>query len=108
MILVKNCQTISDPLQEICSRLQRGQSDSFFYIAPTKRLIRKLQREFLNECPNGVAPAFNLFTLETLTRSLYSFLCPQKHPVSGPLQALILSDAIKASAKELSYFRLRR
>jgi ATP-dependent helicase/nuclease subunit B len=91
---------------EIHRRLQRGETDSFIYVVPTKRKLRDLQRDFLKEVPGGIAPAFFLFTLETLASRLYSILLPPKRFIAGPAQAVLMNEAIHSVERSLQYFRL--
>ena len=98
--------TIADVESEIYQRLLHGDVHSFLCIVPTKRKVRELQREFLNSVPRGFAPAFSLFTLETLAAELFSLLCPPRRFVSGPMQAVLMQEAIRSL--EGSLLRARR
>lgn len=92
--------------EEVRSFLGRGDA-SFLYVAPTRRKVRDLQREFLREVPDGIAPAFQLFTLETLAGRLFTMLFPARRYVSGPVQAVLVNEAILSVERSLKYFRLR-
>jgi ATP-dependent helicase/DNAse subunit B len=92
---------------EVSERLANNDSHTFIYIAPTKRKIRHLQREFLKVTPGKIAPAFNLFTLETLAAQIYMLLCPPRQLISGPEQAVLIDEAITSVSQQLQYFRLR-
>ncbi|MBI1807727.1 MAG: exodeoxyribonuclease V subunit gamma [Ignavibacteria bacterium] len=108
VILSKNYElSVSNVDGEVYDRLRAGNTDSFIYIAPTKRKLRSLQREFLRHVPGCVAPAFHLYTLETLAVRLHSLLCPPKRFVSGPVQAVLINEALQSCAVSLGYFRLR-
>jgi ATP-dependent helicase/nuclease subunit B len=107
VLLTKNIErSLRDVNEEIHRRLQRGESASFIYVVPTKRKVRDLQREFLRYVPGTVAPAFHLFTFETLAAELYSLLPRQQRIVSGPVQAVIMNEAIRSVEGSLRYFRL--
>ncbi len=97
-----------DISEEIRRRLQRGETSSFIYVVPTKRKVRDLQREFLRVVPGGIAPAFHLFTFETLAAELYGLLCRPKRIVSGPMQAVIMNEAIRSVEGSLRYFHTHR
>lgn len=92
--------------EEVASFLRRGEG-SFLYVAPTRRKLRDLQREFLSRVPGGIAPAFHLFTLETLAARLCAILFPPKRFVSGPVQAVLVNEAVLAVEPSLRYFRMR-
>ncbi len=92
---------------EIIQRLKNNTAGSFIYVVPTKRKLRELQREFLAYIPSGTAPAFHLFTLETLAEYLFSVLCPPRRIVAGPAQAVLMNSAIRSIEDSLTYFRLR-
>lgn len=91
--------------EEIHRRLRAGASSSFIYVVPTKRKVRDLQREFLRHVPGGIAPAFHLFTFETLAAQLFTLCCRPKRIVSGPVQAVIMNEAIRSVEGSLGYFR---
>jgi ATP-dependent helicase/nuclease subunit B len=108
VILRKNYhEVIADIEKEVHERLRRGDTNSFIYIAPTKRKIRDLKREFLKMAPNGVSPAPYLFTLETLTAQLYSLICPPRRYISGTVQAVLMSEAVHSIASSLRYFHFQ-
>src|SRR5690349_1888168 len=100
-------QPLNDVDSEIRKRLQHGDSDSFLYVVPTKRKVRELQREFLTHVPGGVAPSFSLFTLETLAEELYKLRSLPRQVVSGPMQAVLMQEAIRSVEEQLQYIRLR-
>ena len=106
VILKKNYQESKEDIEvEVHRRLKRGETNSFIYIAPTKRKIRDLQREFLRMTPHGASPAPFLFTLETLTAQLHSLICPPRRYISGTVQAVLMNEAVHSSADSLKYFR---
>lgn len=108
VILTKNYRKrIGSITGEVLERLAKNDSHTFVYVAPTKRKIRDLQREFLQATPGKTAPAFNLFTLETLAAQLYVLLCPPRRQISGPEQAVLIDEAIMSVSHQLQYFRLR-
>jgi len=92
---------------EIHKRLKNREQDSFIYIVPTKRKLRDLQRAFLRVVPEGTAPVFSLFTLETLAARIHDLLCPPKLTLSGPTQSVLLHQAIDRVGETLQYFRFR-
>jgi len=98
---------LHDVDSEIRKRLQCGDADSFLYVVPTKRKVRELQREFLTHVPGGVAPSFSLFTLETLAEDLYKLCSLPRQVVSGPMQAVLMQEAIRSVEEQLRYIRLR-
>lgn len=81
---------------EIHDRVRRGEAGSFFYVVPTKRKVRELQRELLHLRPNKVNPAFHLFTLETLAFQLFSLMCSPRRVLAGPSQALFMHRAFES------------
>jgi ATP-dependent helicase/nuclease subunit B len=99
----------SDPVsaigEEVRRRIQNRDTRSFIYVAPTKRKIRELQREFLRLTPRQVAPSFNLYTLETLATEMYFLLCPPRQLITGTIQSVLVDEAVRASAGMLQYFR---
>ena len=108
VILKKNCHAQFEDIDtEVRRRLQKGETHSFIYIAPTKRKVRELQREFLSLTPGLAAPAFYLHTLETLAAQLHQYICLPKRFVTGPIQAVLMNEAIQYSDQSLKYFRLR-
>ncbi len=108
VVLTRNLTgSAGDPGREIASRLASGRGDSFFYVAPTRRKVRELQREFLSGCPSGAAGPFHLFTLESLAGAVCDLLVPPKRLLSPHLQAAIVQEAIRARASDLRYFTLR-
>ncbi len=92
---------------EIHERLKNRDQDSFIYIVPTKRKLRDLQRAFLRVVPEGTAPAFPLFTLETLAARIHELLCAPKLTLSGPTQSVLMHQAIDSVGETLQYFRFR-
>ncbi len=92
--------------EEIHRRLKAGEVESFLYVVPTKRKMRDLQREFLRHVPGHVAPAFHLFTFETLAARLFALLCKPRRLVSRPVQAVLILEAIRSVGHSLSYIRL--
>ena len=108
IILTKKYQNrIENISEEVVTRLAKNDYKSFIYIAPTKRKIRHLQREFLNTVPSRIAPAFNLFTLETLAAQVYQIICPPRRLISAPEQAVLIDEAIISISNQLQFFRLR-
>lgn len=108
VILSKNYQRpVQDVDVEVCDRLRAGSTNSFIYVAPTKRKLRSLQREFLYCVPGGVSPSFHLFTLETLAARLHGIICSPKRFVTGPVQTVLINESIQSCADSLRYFRLR-
>mgnify|MGYP000380341207 CR=1 FL=1 len=108
VILTKKYQNqIENISEEVVARLANNDYKSFIYIAPTKRKIRQLQREFLNTVPSRIAPAFNLFTLETLAAQVYQIVCPPRRHISAPEQAVLIDEAIISVSNQLQFFRLR-
>ncbi len=77
---------------------------SFILIVPTKRRVRDLQQEFIKLSPNSVSPSLNLFTLSSFVRCIYDASCPGKHVVQGPVQAVIIEEAIRRKREQLGYF----
>ena len=105
VILKKNYKELIEDIDaEVHRRLRRGETNSFIYIAPTKRKIRDLQREFLRLTPHGVSPTPYLFTLETLASQLHSIVCDSRCHISGTVQAVLMSEAVHKSANSLQYF----
>src|SRR5258708_1445765 len=92
---------------EIHRRLKLGETHSFLSIVPTKRKVRDLQREYLKTIPGGVTGACYLYTLETLAVELHALFCRPKRLVSGPVQALLVQEAIRFLEGTLLYFRSR-
>lgn len=108
VVLTRNLTgSAADPAAEIASRLASGRGDSFFYVAPTRRKVRELQREFLSRCPSAASGPFHLFTLESLAETVRGLLLPPKRLLSPQLQAAIVQEAIRARAPDLRYFTLR-
>jgi ATP-dependent helicase/nuclease subunit B len=99
---------VADIEEEIRRRLALGDTSSFLYIVPTKRKVRELQREFLSCVPRGIASSFSLFTLETLAADLYKLICPPRRAVTGPVQAVLMQEAIRSLEGKLKYFRIRK
>lgn len=98
---------IADIDAEVKHRLGRGASDSFLYIAPTRRKVRSLQREFLGYVPGGASSAFNLYTLETLATMIHGMILPPRRFISGPVQAVFVHEAMCAVEDSLSYFKAK-
>jgi ATP-dependent helicase/nuclease subunit B len=100
---------ITDVEPELHRRIKAGRADTFFYVVPTRRKLRDLQRDFLRYTDNGVASAFNLFTLETLALTLHSISLPEapKRPIAGPLQAVLVNEAMRRVSADLRYFTAR-
>lgn len=90
---------------EVHARLTTGRSESFIYVAPTKRKVRALQREFLQHVPRQVAPGFFLFTLETLAAAVHGLALPPKRFITGPAQAVLVHEAMCSVEARLRYFR---
>jgi ATP-dependent helicase/nuclease subunit B len=90
--------------EELSSRVRRKKGTSFIAVVPTKRRVRDLQRALLDCAPGGVSPPFYLFTLSLLARQLYGAACASKRPVQGPIQAVIVEEAINSQVKNLKYF----
>ncbi|MGD0339856.1 MAG: PD-(D/E)XK nuclease family protein [Bacteroidota bacterium] len=90
--------------EELSSRVRERKEISFIAVVPTKRRVRELQRKLLHHAPGGVSPTFNLYTLSLLARQLYYTACSPKCTVQGPVQAVIVNEAINHLAKELKYF----
>lgn len=108
VILKKNySRPISTIDLEVQERLLRNETATFLYIAPTNRKVRDLKREFLLRIPGGTAPAFHLFTLETLVARLFAALCPPRRFVAGPLLAVLMEEAVRSVAPDLAYIQLR-
>ncbi len=108
VVLTRNLTgSAGDPAAEIASRLASGRGDSFFYVAPTRRKVRELQREFLSRCPSAASGPFHLFTLESLAETVRGLLLPPKRLLSSQLQAAIVQEAIRTRAPDLRYFTLR-
>jgi ATP-dependent helicase/nuclease subunit B len=99
--------TPTDIDEEVKKRLRADAGSSFFFVAPTRRKVRELQREFLHHVPGNIAPAFYLFTLETLAQSLCKLMLPPRRAVSGPAQALLVHQAIQRVQSLFKYFRTR-
>ena len=109
VLLTKNYfSPVTDVEEEIRRRLLLRDTASFLSIVPTKRKVRELQRDFLGRVPDGVASSFSLFTLETLAADLYAVLCPPKRTVTGPVQAVLMHEAIRSLGGKLNYFRIRK
>lgn len=92
---------------EVAARLAAGRSDTFLYVAPTRRRIRGLRREFLERSPSRTAGPMHLFTLETLAAEVCALLGPPKRLLSSQLQAAFVQEAIRSRAADLRYFSLR-
>ena len=108
VVLLKNLPGFpGSPEGEIAARLAAGRNESFFYVAPTRRKVRELQREFLSRCPSGVSGPFQVFTLETLAAAICSLLLPPRRLLSPQLQAAFVQEAIRSRASDLRYFTLR-
>jgi ATP-dependent helicase/nuclease subunit B len=107
VLLTKNLRRPAASLDGEADAFLRRGDGSFLYVAPTRRKLRDLQREFLSRVPGGIAPAFHLFTLETLAAKLCAILFPPKRFVSGPVQAVLVNEAILAVEPSLKYFRMR-
>src|SRR5713101_613369 len=93
--------------EEIHRRLQRGETETFLYVVPTKRKLRELQRELLHIVPIRTSPGIHLFTLETLATRLYAISCTPKQVVSGPAQAVLLYKAFERVKNNLHYFAVQ-
>ncbi len=107
VLLTKHLRAPASSLdEEVRTFLARGDG-SFLYVAPTRRKVRDLQREFLRQVPAGIAPAFHLFTLETLAARLCTILFPPRRFVSGPVQAVLVNEALLTVERSLQYFRRR-
>jgi ATP-dependent helicase/nuclease subunit B len=108
VVLVKDLPRFSGaPREEIAARIAAGRNDSFFYIAPTRRKVRRLQREFLTTTPSGVSGPFSIFTLGTLAGALFEILLPPRKRLGDRLRAAVVQEAIRSSAPDLGYFTLR-
>src|ERR1041384_6184854 len=107
VLLKKNYSRPAGDVQaEISRRLGAGEGETFLYIVPTKRKLRDVRREFLQEVPGGIAPAFHLFTLETLAARLFSLLCPPRRVIAGPAQSVLMNEAVHSIGGDLKYFRI--
>jgi len=108
VVLVKNLPPFAGaPGDEIARRIAGGRNDSFFYIAPTKRKVRRLGREFLALAPRAVSGPFSIFTLETLSEALYEILLPPGKRLGDRMRAAVVQEAIRTCAADLGYFTLR-
>ncbi len=108
VILIKHLAGFSGaPDAEIAARISSGRTGSFFYVAPTKRKVRELQREFLARCPSRASGPFSVFTLGTLAEAVHSLLLPPKRLLQAQLQAALVQEAIRSRASDLRYFTLR-
>src|SRR5260221_667367 len=108
LLLKQYTSAIKSIEEDVRRRLSLGESHSFLHVVPTKRKVRDFQREFLKSLPGGVARAPHLFTLETLAGELHALFCRPKRLVAGPVQALLVQEAIRSVENSLAYFRLRR
>ncbi|MBS4029713.1 MAG: exodeoxyribonuclease V subunit gamma [Ignavibacteriales bacterium] len=105
VLLTKNCDRIVQNVEdEIHQRISEQRFDTFFYVVPTKRKVRQLQRDLLQFVPNKVAPAFPLFTLNSLARKLHSCICVPKIELNVHEQAIFLTDILSEKREELFYF----
>jgi ATP-dependent helicase/DNAse subunit B len=96
---------IQDFDSEIRTRLAQGSTDSFIYVVPTRRKIRRLQRDLLKAAASETAPAFPLYTLDMLASRVYLVCCKPKRVVAGAIQSVLFEKAIQEC--ELNYFRSR-
>ncbi len=90
--------------EELASRVRERKTTSFIAVVPTKRRVRELQRKLIDYALGGVSPSFNLYTLSLLAKQLYRAACSPKRPVQGPVQAVIVEEAINHLATDLKYF----
>jgi ATP-dependent helicase/nuclease subunit B len=85
--------------------LSGSRLDEVLLVVPTKRRIRHLSRELLDQAQRGVAPALPIHTLESLAMALFSASPQARRMVSGPVQSLLFDAAVRSVRDRLAYFR---
>ena len=90
---------------ELRSPVDTPSFSDWIVVLPTKRRIRHLSRQVIAR--SGAVPALPFHTLESLARALFGALSDTPHIVSGAIQTLLFSAAIRNSAATLKYFRVR-
>ena len=76
--------------------LSGSRLDEVLLVVPTKRRIRHLSRELLDQAQRGVAPALPIHTLESLGMALFGASPRARRLVSGSVQSLLFDAAVRS------------
>ncbi len=87
-------------IREKVSRSSRSGKYDFVYIVPTRRRVRELQRELVDDLVFGKLP---VYTLELYAHEIFSRLNDGKRLISPSMQGMLVSEVI--SGGEFSFFK---
>ncbi len=105
IILTKNfeggaTENFTALVKERAVRSSQSGSYDFIYIVPTRRRVRELQREFVDEVVFGKFP---IYTLELFSHEIFSLLKAGRRTISSSMQGMLVSGII--SSGDFKFFK---
>ncbi len=93
-LYAKEIKNEFNPFVEINSRLSSKEYNSFIYVVPTRRKIRYLTRELIEQTPDKTIPHLNLFTIGDLAEEIFKCKFTSFNKISDSLKYFIIKNLL--------------